>query len=442
VPRSEVFERLLEAMAMPLAVVDRALALVESAWLAREGRGPAAGERLWAAIDDLAGEEGRAMEEFARARLGRLAVAARFLVERREAPALWERIAGLSHAGRRALVSEAAEFQTAGLCELLCEKSVEAAHDSAARAARLSGLAVRAARRVEGGEDWRARVVGNTLFHLANAARVGGNLRRAEKALAPACEHWQAGAGADPGLLNAARVLQIEASLRREKRDLAEAIALFDQALAADRWGETPSLLIGKAKALEELGKYEEAIALLRQAGSRIDRERDVWRYFVVRKNVAVNLCHLGRHGQAALLLPEVRLLVARLGKKLESVRVLWLQGKVAAGLGRAEEAISLLQRVRGEFLAQGIAYDAALVTLELAEVQASLGHITEVKALARESAPVFSSQGGHREARRALELFGRAAEEEKASAGLVHGVIAYLYRARHVPGLAFVAPG
>ncbi|HVT15170.1 MAG TPA: helix-turn-helix domain-containing protein, partial [Thermoanaerobaculia bacterium] len=370
-PRSEVFERLLAAMAMPLAVVDRALALVESAWLAREGRGQAAaGERLRAAIDDLAGEEGRAMEDFARARLGRLAVAARFLVERREAPALWERLEGLSHAGRRALVSEAAEFQTAGLCELLCEKSVEAAHDSAAWAARLAGLGVRAARRVEGGEGWRARVVGNALFHFANAARVGGHLPRAEKALAPASAHWQAGAGADPGLLNAARILQIEASLRREKRDLTEAIALFDQALAADRWGETASLLIGKAKTLEELGKYEEAIALLRQAGSRIDRERDVWRYFVVRTNLAVNLCLLGRHGQAALLLPEVRLLAAGLGKRLETVRVLWLQGKVAAGLGRVEEAISLLQRVRGEFLAQGIAYDAALARISQCAVQ------------------------------------------------------------------------
>ncbi|HVT16255.1 MAG TPA: hypothetical protein VHQ90_08775 [Thermoanaerobaculia bacterium] len=73
--------------------------------------------------------------------------------------------------------------------------------------------------------------------------------------------------------------------------------------------------------------------------------------------------------------------------------------------------------------------------------MHASLGHIAEVKTLARESAPVFSGQGVHREARRALELFGRAAEEEKASAGLVHGVISYLYRARHAPGLAFVAP-
>jgi hypothetical protein len=74
-------------------------------------------------------------------------------------------------------------------------------------------------------------------------------------------------------------------------------------------------------------------------------------------------------------------------------------------------------------------AYDAALVTLELAEIHAALGHTAEVKALARESAPVFQAQGVHREAQQALDLLRHAAEEGRITAELVHGVVTYLYR-------------
>jgi hypothetical protein len=79
-------------------------------------------------------------------------------------------------------------------------------------------------------------------------------------------------------------------------------------------------------------------------------------------------------------------------------------------GLGRSGEAVDALGRVRAAFMAQGNAYDTDLVTLELAEIHAALGHTSEVKALAQASAPIFRGQGVHREAQRALELFRRAA--------------------------------
>ncbi|HVT16254.1 MAG TPA: helix-turn-helix transcriptional regulator [Thermoanaerobaculia bacterium] len=440
-PSVETVARMAAALRISLADLGELAALIRRL---RDGAG-ASGTAPAPLYDRARGDLGRAVGELLRAERGGLAEqppagAAGFAAACKAAPALLERLARHSRAGRLALVREAAEFHSSGLCVLLCEKSVEAASESATEAARLAGLGVLVARRVEGGERWRARLVGYALLHLANAVRVGGKLPLAEKTFARGAAQWLAGAAADPGLLNTARVLEIEASLRREKRDLAAAIALFDQALAADRWGETPSLLIGKAKALEELGNYEEAIGLLRQADSRLNRGRDGWRLFVVRTNLAVNLCHLGRHGEAEQLLPEIRSGAARQGKKLEAVRVRWLEGKVAAGLGRGEEALDLLHQVRGEFLVAGIAYDAALATLELAEVQASLGRTAEVKALARESAPVFAAQGVHREARAALALFCRAAEEEAASAAAVHRLIAYLYRARHDPELRFEA--
>ncbi|MBV8201172.1 MAG: hypothetical protein JOZ15_11170, partial [Acidobacteria bacterium] len=99
------------------------------------------------------------------------------------------------------------------------------------------------------------------------------------------------------------------------------------------------------------------------------------------------------------------------------------------------------LSRVRAAFMAQGNAYDAALATLELAEVYAGVGHTAAVKELAQASVPVFHDQGVHREAQHALDLFQRAAEEERVSAELVRGVVTYLYQSRHDARVRFHRP-
>jgi transcriptional regulator with XRE-family HTH domain len=441
-PRPDVLRRLVEAMGFSAAMVERTLAFVDTVCAAQEGSALAsAGSASAAQIEELAGEEGRAIEDFTRRRFMRLALAARTLASRRGAPALWARLADRSPEEQRRLLDEDSGLWSSGLCELLCEESVEAAGDSAARAVHLAQLAVRVAKRVVEDRGWRLRLEGYALAHLANARRVAGDLLAADRQWGRAAALWAAGAEADPGLLSEARVLSLEASLRREQRRLPDALALADRALALDRWGETTRLLIGKAKALEETGAFDEAIQLLRQAGSRIDGQREPQLLFWVNKNLAVNLCQVGRHAEAEIMLAGVRSMALRLGKKLELVRVKWLEGKVAAGLGRSEQALTAFERVRREFGARGIAYDAALATLELAEVHAALGHAARVKALARESAPVFRDQGVHREAQAALELFRAAAEAERPSMELIRGVIAYLYRARHDPDLRFEAP-
>jgi transcriptional regulator with XRE-family HTH domain len=433
-------ERLVDVMGFPPGLLDRTVAFVVSSQAARHAHLYRREDPLPAQVADFAAEEARRVEDLARAGLNRLAVAARLLDERRRAPALWARLEGCAEEGRRELVREAAEFQTAGLAELLCEKSRDAAGDSAARAMELAQLAVLSAERAPGEPGWRARVEGYAHAHLANALRVGGDLPAAARELARAEELWSAGAAEDPGLLNEARVLHLQASLLREQRLLSEALAVLDRALVVDRWGETPSLLMGKAKALEELSRFDAAIALLRRAASMVDGERELRTLFVVRAQLLANLCHLGRHGEASLGLAEVRALALRLSNELDLLRVDWLQGRIAAGMGRAEEAIALLERVRAAFEARENAYDTALVTLELAEVHASLGHAVQVKALARRSAPIFQRQGVHPEARRALELFRRAAEEDRFSVQLARSVVTYLYRARHDPGLRFEA--
>jgi transcriptional regulator with XRE-family HTH domain len=443
-PSANVLDRLVAAMELPATFLDRTLAFVAS--IDPQWSGEPIDRRHSAAteIGALAAREAGAAEDATRALLSRLAAAARHLASRAQAFALWARLAACSPAGQLDLVREAAEFQTAGLCELLCEESRIAARDSAARARHLAALAVLAAERIVGDEAWCSRVRGYAGAHLGNAARAGGgDLPEAERLFAAAEKLWTLGNDSDPGrLLNEARILHLKASLRRAQRRMPEALELLDRALAIDRWGETPTLLVSKAKAMEQLGRYEEAIGLLQQADAAIDAAEEPLTKFLVRLSLSANLCQLARYGEAELLLVEVLPSARRLGNRLDLLRVAWQQGRVAAGLGRAEEAIATLDKVRTAFEAQGNAYDAALVTVELAEVYALLGRTAEVKAMARKSAPVFEAQGVHEEARRALALFRRAAEEERLSGKLLRGLIAYLYRARHDPQLAYEAAG
>lgn len=433
--------RLVEVMGYQPEILDRTLAFVEASRVAAVSSPPGnMADALRVQIADIAAAEGRAMEGFARGGLRRLTLAAQLLEERRQAPAQWTELRAFAAERWRELVKQRPELQTAGFCELLCEESIRAAGDSARRARHLAQLAVDAAERVRGDEAWRQRTLGYAWAHLGSATRVAGDHLAAEAVVERAAALWQAGADSDPALLNEARVLHIEASLLRERRRLPEALALFDQALAIDRWGETPALLMGKAKALEKLGQFDQAIALLRQAGSHVDAKREPRKLWIVRTLLLLNLSRLGRHAEAQLLLGEVQSLARRLGNRLDLLRVDWIRGIVAAGLGRHEEAITLLERVRARLVEDDIAYDAALVTLELAEVHASLGQTAEVKRLARESAPFFQAQQVHHEAQAALELFRQAAEVEAITAEKIHQFVAYLYLAQDDPRLRFEA--
>jgi transcriptional regulator with XRE-family HTH domain/tetratricopeptide (TPR) repeat protein len=437
-PPPPVLHRLVTSMGYPANAFEGTLSFLQRA---RASAGvETAPPSLAAQLEELVRKEARAMQDFATERLQRLLATMRGLRSRRDAPDLWRRLEPHSDAERRWLITGAAEFQTSGLCELLCEESRTAAGDSAERAIALAELAVLAAAQILRDPLWRSRLTGYARAHLANALRVRGELRRSELEHRAADAAWQAGAASDPGFLNEARVLHLQASLCNVQGRLRPALALLDRALAIDRWGETASLLISKVIALEGLGDFEEAIALLREAASKVDPEREPRQLFLIRAHLLGNLCFLGRHAEAQLGISEVRALAHQLGNDLDRLRVLWMEAQIAAGLGQFEDALSKLGQVRAEFMTRAIPYDAALATLELAKVYATLGRMAEVRSLSRESVPIFQAQGLHRQARIALDLFRKAAENETPIGDLTDRLIHYMARARFNPCLRFHA--
>src|SRR6185295_9279973 len=122
----------------------------------------------------------------------------------------------------------------------------------------------------------------------------------------------------------------------------------------------------------------------------------------------------------------------------LDLVRLRWAEARIAAGLGEVIAAVRLFQELRQDFAERGIAYDAALVTLELTALHAQEGRTAEVKRLSLEMAGIFRAQDVPREALAALLFFQRAAAREQASARLAREIAAFLEKLRSDPGLRF----
>ena len=397
---------------------------------------PTPGERRL--IGQLAARSGVRAMNLTSAHLLKLARTRRMRQDRRKAAVLWERLESMTPAQRRLAVEDAREFQLWSLAERLCHESEEAASDRADRALELARLAHRVAELVPDGEIWRSRLEGYTLGFLANAQRVSGDLPGAEATFAHAWKLWEAGAGSDHGLLAEWRLLDREASLLRERRRFGDALDRLHRALSTAPRQLAARILMNQAVLLEQMGEAGRAIESLREAAPFVDGHREPRLLFGLRFNLVVNLCHLGMHTEAEALLPEVQELALALRKELDLVRVVWLKGKVAAGLGRGEEARAAFEQVRREFTAREMAYDCALVTLELAALLLDQGHARDVRSLAEEMLWIFRTQGVHREALAALQVFCDAACREAASAELARRVALFLHRAQHDPQLRF----
>jgi len=397
---------------------------------------PTPGERRL--IGQLAARSGVRAMNLTSAHLLKLARTRRTRQDRRKAAALWERLESMTPAQRRLAVEGAQEFQIWSLAERLCHESEEAASDRADRALELARLAHRVAELVPDGEIWRSRLEGYTLGFLANAQRVSNDMPAAEETFARAWKLWEAGAGSDHGLLAEWRLLDRAASFHRDRRQFAEALDRLDRALITAPRASAGRILMNKAVTLEHMGEADRAIEALRDAAALVDGRREPRLLCVLRFNLIVNLCHLGRYDEAESLLPEVQELALALRKELDLVRVVWLKGKIAAGLGRGQEARVSFQQVRREFTAREMAYDCALVTLELAALLLDQGHARDVRSLAEEMLWIFRAQGVHREALAALQVFCDAARREAASAELARRVALFLQRAQHDPQLRF----
>lgn len=126
----------------------------------------------------------------------------------------------------------------------------------------------------------------------------------------------------------------------------------------------------------------------------------------------------------------------------LNLAKLRWVEAKVQAGFGRLDRAEHALTEARAMFLHHSLAYRAAIVGLDLAEVWLRQGgKLDEVSRLAAETLEVFQRLRVGREAVWAARCLAEACREGLVTAALVQHVARFLTRFERDPNLAFVEP-
>ncbi|HYO13797.1 MAG TPA: hypothetical protein VE685_11440, partial [Thermoanaerobaculia bacterium] len=355
--------------------------------------------------------------------------------ERSEAPALYVELMEHPSGQREFLLRNVPRFHRWGVLELLVQRSWEMAISSPAYSEELARLAVLVseclrpeAYRLELVEDLRARA----WAYIGNAQRVRSDLQGAEQSFEVAYYHLQKG---PRELLERAIFLDLKASLRRAQRRFDDALRLLRRAISIflqegdlHRAGRS---LVKLSTIYNYAGKSEECVSVLYKALELIDPEQEPRLLLNAWHNLSFVLAELGRFLEAQSIYRKARTLYRDFPDAWTQNRRKWLKGKILQGLGQSAQAETLLLAARDGFVGEGNPYDTALVSLELAVLYAGQGRTSELKRLAHEMVPIFTSRHIHREALAALVFLRQAVEAEQASLELVDRVVTFFKRSQ-----------
>jgi tetratricopeptide (TPR) repeat protein len=366
-------------------------------------------------------------------------------MERAQAVALLPELLAQPLDRRLLLLRNSPRYQTWSLGQLLLRRSREQNFQDASLGESLALLALEVLEHLdvsyygrESVEDLRARAWG----YVANSRRIKADLRGAEQAFALSFAALARGTR-EP--MERAVLLDLRASLLRAQRHFCEALRLLRRAIVVFRQlGEQHRAgrsLLSMSTVHHVAGEPEKAIPILYQALELIDPAREPRLLLVAWHNLTDDLAETGQFMEAQKLLVKARALYQRFPQPWSRNPRIWVEGKIARGLGQEGDAEALFLRARDGFLAEDAAYDTALVSLDLAALFAKQGRVKEVKRTAEEMMPIFSSRQIHREALAALIFWKQAVDAERAGTELVSGVAAFLKRARHDPDLRFEEP-
>jgi tetratricopeptide (TPR) repeat protein len=281
--------------------------------------------------------------------------------------------------------------------------------------------------------DLRARVAAE----VANAERVNERFLQAEEAVATAQSLLDRGTG---HLMVQARIHEVEASLLKDHRRLAEAEALLSQAHRAYlRLGETH--LAGRALMTRGIcraiqGKPAQAVPFLRHAIDLLDISRDPQLLAAAHHNLLDALIDAGELGEASRLLLESGLRQTFADDPLNLLRIRWVEGKILAGRDRFKEAERVFTEVRDGFREQRLEIVAAMAGLDLAKLLLRQGKTEPVNELARELVARAKERKIHPEAVNALHGFEYVCRVKVVSIRNAQLTQKFLHQLESRPGL------
>jgi len=345
----------------------------------------------------------------------------------------------LSPEERRRRVARAhTRFRSRALAEMLLTASAGRVRSDAADAEDLAQMVHEVLLRVPGAlmESWSGRLTVRALAYQANARRAAGDLVQAERLFGGVRARLASYPVDDPEVH--AEICSLQASLLQDQRRfdeaeqlLARAVLLHRQALAG----------VGVAKALIQKGAVHRgkgeltaALECLEEATAVLSVERRDELMLCAVSNRALCLCDLGRYREAAALVAAHRDLYAAAGDDWSRLRLCWLEGRIAHGLGEAVAEERLQAASRG-FLAAGNDFNAALVSLDLALLYLEQGRMEELEALAVGLSTAFAARSMAQGEMASLLLFRQAVAARQVTAEAIRGLRTYLESSRE--GLA-----
>jgi tetratricopeptide (TPR) repeat protein len=360
--------------------------------------------------------------------------------ERAEAPRLFAELDSHPAPRRQLLARNSSRFQTWSLCELVIDKSFEAGFVSPPAAVELAELGVAIAETLDA-ERYSSSLVRDLQARacsvLGNARRLTGDLRGAEEVFGEAEGLLEEGTG---DVIEEARLYSFTASLRSDQRRFDEAIRLAGHAETIYRRAGDHHLMarsmVSKGLFTVYSGDSEGAIAILETALANLEPEQDRRVTLAAQHNLILCLNECGRLQEALKLLVKARPLYAKYGDPWSRTGLRWLEGKIATGLDRAQEAEHAFSEARRSYLELEKPLDFALVSLDLAALHLGEGQTDTARRVAAEILPIFRSREIQREAIAAVMVFQQAVEKDRITFELIHRLSKSLEDSRDNPRL------
>jgi len=334
--------------------------------------------------------------------------------------ALWAALKDLpNHEKSLRLRNLPKDRQTAGLVMAILHDSRRLWHESARDAAELARVALELVRRLQAdGYPWAtllADLAAQGLGYLGNAERIQGDLRSAEPRLKEALLIVVLDGSRDLQLIGTLSWLW--AKVRRDAEDYSLARDLYELAETCFEAGDDEEWIAilrrDKAQLLAEQGQLEQAIQRYRDLVlSPQFAKLSALAQLSTIQSLAYRLCELEKFFEARKLVPKVERLAASVGGELNQLKVHWVKARVAAGTRRETAAELYYSRVRDRWIELEHSMDAALVTLELAELYLAWGRPDEAREQALVVLEVCRSLEGLR--REELEAIATLARAEK----------------------------
>lgn len=327
---------------------------------------------------------------------------------------VWNVLVKLPFDEQRTLVGERLRTQTPDLFHMLCARSRKVGRSDRKRGVPVAELALHSLdaldrRYVSDRELATLRALG--WAWLGNARRLTFDLPAADSAFAMARRYLPAREEAPLAL---AEILGLEAALRWYQRRFPAALSLIDQSLPilrhSSRVEQYAQFLMLKANMLRDAGEMEQAIVTLREALPSLE-ERNAPSYlrFVAANTLGVFYADNGQHREAAALLPEMRTLCGALDERISDLHMRWLDGLVAAGLGQHHGAEDALLEARQGFVELEQHGQAAMLSLDLAELYLAEERADDVLKMTSEAIPLFQMLENHPAAMAVLKVLQEA---------------------------------